>query len=253
MRADPGRIPAARLAILFAVLLITGLLLTLPLFRFRWRTFVRSNLFIKIIWWVPIFLIFVLFLYMSDPARLVVLLILVILALHELVGVMRRRPADRTLMAVYFLLFSTALLHAYAIGHVYPAQGIGILITLGFASVLADVTAFFMGNYMGWHKLPAALNDHKSWEGVIGQLIGALIGVGLVDIFVIHVTSWWIFLPIGIGAAAGDLANSYVKRRVKIKDWSLSIPGHGGYLDRLCSLAGSAALTFYFLRFITFG
>jgi len=253
MPADPASIPIARLISLFAALLIMGLLLTLPLFRFRWDTFRRSKLFTKIMWWIPIFLIFVLFLYRSDETRLIMLLILVVLALRELLGVMQHARADRLLMAVYFLLFTLALLQAYRIGRSYPSHDLSVLITLGFASVLADVTAFFMGNYLGRHKLPAALNERKSWEGVAGQFIGALIGVVLVNTFVMPVTSIWLFLPIGAGAAAGDLANSYVKRRLNIKDWSHSIPGHGGYLDRLCSLAGSAALTFYFLRFITFG
>ena len=54
--------------------------------------------------------------------------------------------------------------------------------------------------------------------------------------------SLWLWLPIGLGAILGDLCNSYVKRREHIKNWSQRIPGHGGYLDRFASLAGSLAL-----------
>lgn len=253
MPADTAQIPLASITLLFLALLVIGLLLTLPLFRFKYTTFVRSNLFIKIMWWVPIFIIFVGFLYMSNFLRLILLVLLLGMSLREIIRALHRKRAAQTLLISYFVVFGTALLHVYAIARVYPAQAVSVLVTLGFASVLADVTAFFMGNYLGKHKLPDALNARKSWEGVLGQIIGAALGVALVHNFVMGVTSVWLFLPIGIGAAIGDLANSYVKRRINSKDWSQAIPGHGGYVDRLCSLAGSAICTFYFLKFVTPG
>ena len=42
---------------------------------------------------------------------------------------------------------------------------------------------------------------------------------------------------IGLASAMGDLINSIVKRRLKIKDWGNTIPGHGGILDRMSSLS----------------
>ena len=58
---------------------------------------------------------------------------------------------------------------------------------------------------------------------------------------------WWLGLPIGLGSAAGDLTNSYVKRQLGIKDWSKLLPGHGGFTDRLSSLSGAAMVLFYTL------
>jgi phosphatidate cytidylyltransferase len=241
-------VPLARLVTLFSVLLAAGMLLTLPLYRFDYRRFIKSKLFIKIIFWIPIFIIFVSLLYASNSVRLVVLLVLLGVALGELIRVLQRQKASLSIPLVYFLGFGIALMHFYAIGITYRAQAVNLLITICFASVLADVTAFFMGNYIGKHKLPTMLNKNKSWEGVAGQLIGAFIGVLLVNAFIVPVSPFLLFLPIGIGSAAGDLANSYVKRLVNTKDWSNNIPGHGGYLDRLSSLAGAAVLTFYFLK-----
>ena len=196
------------------------------------------------------FLAFTGFLYISNLARLVVLLILLGLAFSELLQVIRRRKhgQNSTALTVYFVLFGAAFLHIYVIGTAYKPQAVSLLITLCFTTVLADVTAFFMGNYLGKHKLPAALNDRKSWEGAMGQVAGALLGVVLVNAYVIHVPSLWLFLPIGAGSAAGDLANSYVKRLAGIKDWSDNIPGHGGYLDRFSSLAGSAVFMLCYLK-----
>lgn len=224
-------------------------MLTLPLYKFDWRRFIKSKLFIKIMFWIPIFLVLVGLLYSNNSIRLAVLFIFLGLTYNELFIVMKRRKTKRVLMITYFVLFAFALMNFYFINSSSsPEQFIKLLITICFASVLADVTAFFMGNYLGRHKLPPELNDRKSWEGVAGQVIGALLGVLLVNAFIVPVSPLTLFLPIGIGSAIGDLANSYVKRRVDIKDWSNNIPGHGGFLDRLSSLAGSALFTFYFLR-----
>ena len=234
---------------LFSILLVAGILLTLPLYHLDYRRFMKSKLFIKIVFWVPIFLIFVSLLYMSNATRLVVWVVLLALALRELLGIIRQRQVGRNAIPViFYTLFSIALLHFYLIGVIYSRQFVNLLITICFASVLSDVTAFFMGNYLGKHKLPALFNKNKSWEGVAGQIIGAFIGVVLVNTYIVRIPTLLLFLPIGVGAAVGDLANSYVKRFLSIKDWSNSIPGHGGYLDRLSSLAGSALLTFYYLR-----
>lgn len=242
-------VPLARLVTLFCVLFVAGTALTLPLYRFDVRRFVRSKLFVKIVLWVPIFAVFIGFLYAGGRVRFAGLAALLIVAEGELIAVVLRRHDrhQRRAALVYGGLFGIALLHFWLLGTVYPRHLINLLISIGVASVLADVMAFFLGNYAGKHKLPAALNDHKSWEGVAGQLIGAGLGVLLVNAFVTPIVSAWIWLPIGAGSALGDLTNSYVKRRLELKDWSQNLPGHGGYLDRLSSLAGSVLCAYYFL------
>ncbi len=242
-------VPLVRLTVLAVFLLGAGSLICLPLYHFDFSRFIRSRLFVKIALWVPIFLVFVSLLYLSNTVRAVVWLVLLFISLSEFIRVMQNLKKKRgTIPTTYFILFGVALLHFPLIGFTYKQQAIKLLITICLASVVADVMAFFMGNYVGQHKLPASLNQRKSWEGVAGQIIGALIGVLLVNAFVLHVSSLLIFVPIGVGSAVGDLANSYIKRLVGIQDWSNNIPGHGGYLDRLSSLAGSALFTFYFLK-----
>lgn len=247
MQVDSNFVPLARLVTTFCALLLGGIVLTVPLFRFNWRKFLQSSLFIKIMFWVPIFVIFLSTLYMANFARLILLIALLCIALWELVSVAKTKEY-RFLLAVYYLFFGFALLHFLFIEISYSNHFINLLITLTFASVLADVTAFFLGNYFGHHKLPEVLNKNKSWEGVSGQILGALLGVLLVNAFVDPVVSIWLFIPIGLGSAAGDLANSFVKRKLAIKDWSKAIPGHGGFIDRLSSLAGSTVFMFYFLK-----
>ena len=49
-------------------------------------------------------------------------------------------------------------------------------------------------------------------------------------------------LIVGIGGQLGDLSVSVIKRDIGTKDMAATIPGHGGILDRIDSLAYTAPL-----------
>jgi len=239
------KIPLLRLITLFCSLLLAGLLLTLPLYKFDFRRFIKSRLFLKIMFWVPIFAVFVAVLYASNFVRL-----LLLIGILEAAGIeifLAQKKYSTPLLLIYYALFILGFGHFILLAHQFTISFTDICIVIGIATVLADVGAFFFGNYLGRHKLPASLNRNKSWEGVLGEVMGALLGVLLLQAFVLKVPSLWIFLPLGIGSALGDLANSYVKRKLNITEWSHAIPGHGGFLDRFSSMAGSVTLVFYFL------
>ena len=55
-------------------------------------------------------------------------------------------------------------------------------------------------------------------------------------------------LAVGVGGQFGDLAVSVVKRDVGVKDMGAAIPGHGGLLDRIDSLAYAAPLFYNVVR-----
>ena len=52
----------------------------------------------------------------------------------------------------------------------------------------------------------------------------------------------------GILAQLGDLAGSAYKRISGVKDFGWIFPGHGGLLDRTCSLVFAVAFTYYFFQ-----
>lgn len=242
-----AHVALAALIRLFAVLLLAGTLGLAPLFKFKWAKLFRSGLFVKTLMWIPIFAGFVAVLYMNGWLRLVLAVSIVTLAYLELEPRYRKHPNQRSLLRWYFATFGFCALQIPTITLFFNhQQAVDFLVTVCLSSALSDVAAFFSGNYFGKHMLPKRLNDHKSWEGVAGQLFGALLGVVLLRAFGIAAITW-LWLPIGIGTALGDLSNSYVKRRLKIKDWGQSIPGHGGYLDRFSSLFGGLALSAYAL------
>lgn len=240
-------VPLKNLLILFATLFLLGGTLTLPLYGFGWRKFSRSSVFIKILFWIPIFIIFLGLLYAGGWEKTAFLATILLISLWEI----SRFAVKIPVLWFYWIMFATALSHLFLLGHYYPGRFINILIALCLATVLADVAAYFCGNYLGRHKLPEFLNPKKSWEGVAGEVVGAGLGVLLTNVFVQPVFNNYVFLPIGLGAILGDLANSYFKRITDVKDWSEAIPGHGGFTDRLSSLAGSSLLVYWFLKFFT--
>jgi phosphatidate cytidylyltransferase len=118
---------------------------------------------------------------------------------------------------------------------------IGILagVFLGTVVWLTDTGAFFTGRQVGGEKLAPEISPSKTWSGAIGGLaLGTICGFLLWIVFT--PSPWWI----GLGFAAvmsvlgqlGDLTESALKRRFRIKDSGDIIPGHGGLMDRLDSL-----------------
>lgn len=239
-------IPLLQLVILFGCIFIVGLFLCLPLLKFDYKKSLKSSLFIKVFFWIPIFLIFIGILYSSGFDRIVFLAILLIVSYLEFRPRLKKSE-NKTILRIFFLIFVASLGHFILLGVFFNNTIVNLLITLCFATVLSDVAAFLLGKYFGKHKLPEWINNSKSWEGVFGQLIGSLVGVLLVNFFVNTVVSVWVFLPIGIGCIFGDLGNSFAKKAAHAEYWSKAIPGHGGLIDRLSSLAGSTLMMLYFL------
>ncbi|MCL6538146.1 MAG: phosphatidate cytidylyltransferase [Acidothermus sp.] len=112
------------------------------------------------------------------------------------------------------------------------------------AAVLAVVVANDVGGYavgvlVGRHPLAPRVSPKKSWEGLAGSLAtGTAVGVGVGVLVLDRV--WW-EAAVGsvllvMAATAGDLVESWVKRRIGVKDMSRLLPGHGGLLDRIDSI-----------------
>jgi len=120
-----------------------------------------------------------------------------------------------------------------------PRSGPQLLLLALCIVFAADIGAYFAGRRFGRVKLAPRVSPGKTWEGLIGGLLlaglAAAFGGGMLGLPVY-------FMAItGLGIAAlsvvGDLTESMFKRSVGLKDSGHLIPGHGGVLDRLDSLA----------------
>lgn len=117
----------------------------------------------------------------------------------------------------------------------------------------ADIVAYLVGSTIGRRKLAPRISPGKTWEGTLaGFAAGALVVLAIAAIFGLpRVPAAIVAIGIGPVGLAGDLLESYVKRRAGVKDSGTLLPGHGGVLDRLDSLAAAAA--FVMLVFIAWG
>lgn len=103
-----------------------------------------------------------------------------------------------------------------------------------------DIAAYFTGRAIGGPKLAPAISPGKTWSGAIGGTVAAVICGSLLVLFYLQAVSIWIVaLCVGLSILSqiGDLFESFMKRRYKVKDSSHLIPGHGGVMDRIDGLA----------------
>lgn len=124
-----------------------------------------------------------------------------------------------------------------------PAFGRETLFWLLLVVWATDIAAYGSGRLLGGPLLMPRVSPKKTWAGLLGGMAAAGL-VGLGTALALGLPS-----PVGLGlgsallavvAQAGDLTESWVKRRAGVKDSSNIIPGHGGVLDRVDGLLFAA-------------
>jgi phosphatidate cytidylyltransferase len=102
-----------------------------------------------------------------------------------------------------------------------------------------DIAAYFSGRAIGGKKLAPSISPGKTWSGAIGGAIAAVVCGSLVVLSYMQTVTLWILglsLLLSVLSQMGDLFESFMKRRYKVKDSSHLIPGHGGVMDRIDGL-----------------
>ncbi len=119
-------------------------------------------------------------------------------------------------------------------------KGARILLMLMLVSIwVGDSFAYFCGRVFGKHKLAVSISPGKTVEGAVcGVFTGVVAAIIFGSVFKINTAlSIEIGLIANITGIFGDLSESVIKRAFNKKDSSNLIPGHGGVLDRLDSVA----------------
>lgn len=153
------------------------------------------------------------------------------------VALARRRPAwlAAGLAAIGFAACYLVMLRGSEI------HGLPTLLWLLLVVIATDVGAYFAGRLIGGRKLWPRVSPGKTWAGSIG---GAAIAVAAGLAFALGtgaapLRTAVLSLAVSVAAQLGDLLESAVKRRYKVKDSGRLIPGHGGLMDRLDGLVGA--------------
>jgi phosphatidate cytidylyltransferase len=150
-------------------------------------------------------------------------------------------PIWQALGLVYLGLPALALVSL----RTFPHRGWQIIVGLFLIVWATDTGALVFGNLIGGARMAPKLSPSKTWAGTLGGSITAAIVFGLYILLLggSPGVAFLFALLFSAIAHAGDLFESFVKRRFGIKNSGSLIPGHGGVLDRMDStLAASVAL-----------
>ncbi|AJD52213.1 phosphatidate cytidylyltransferase [Thalassospira xiamenensis M-5 = DSM 17429] len=163
------------------------------------------------------------------------------------------RPGkDRFLAAFGIIYISLAALAAHWLRSMH-GDGLLLIMWLFFLVWATDTGAYAFGKAIGGPKLAPRFSPKKTWAGLIGGMLCAMLIGGLITYFSGNSIQVSIVLASGglaIVAQIGDLGESALKRHFKVKDSSHLIPGHGGVLDRADGMLSVFPVAFVIVYFI---
>lgn len=170
---------------------------------------------------------------LHDPLAAVAVAVITALVSAILAGPTVR--VSTGLGAVYATLPSVALVWLRQ----DQASGLPTVIWLFLLVWGTDIGAYAAGRTIGGPLLMPAISPKKTWAGLLGGMACAMLaGAGVAwwadlsaPVFIVFISAM-----LAVVAQAGDLLESWVKRRAGVKDSSNIIPGHGGVLDRVDGL-----------------
>jgi phosphatidate cytidylyltransferase len=184
-----------------------------------------------------------------DAFPLVAVLVLAFTMLWYMLEVVKARPIVNIAITVFgfgyigvFGAFAGLLLSA--------PDGTGLIIGLALCAIGYDVFGYFIGSQFGRSRMSPRLSPNKTWEGLFGGMVAAVVLGGIVGTTlapwngkVIHGLA--LGLVVAIVAPIGDLCESMIKRDLGIKDLGTLLPGHGGVLDRFDAMLFCLPAVYY--------
>jgi phosphatidate cytidylyltransferase len=144
---------------------------------------------------------------------------------------------------------------AWLLGPMIPIRGLNegpyLIFFLFLATWANDTAAYYTGTLFGTHPLAPVLSPRKTWEGVVGGLLGSLAAAFICRAWFLPSLgapeALGLGLMFGVLAPLGDLCESILKRSAGVKESGGLIPGHGGMLDRVDSLIFTTPAFYYYL------
>ena len=139
--------------------------------------------------------------------------------------------------------------------------GVFLIVYLLFCAWIGDSGAFFVGTFLGKHKLCPEISPKKTVEGMVGGIV--TVGVAVtVQCLVYNLLlprtvkkNYAVIIPVGMIASVvgvlGDLSASVIKRQYNVKDFGNLMPGHGGILDRFDSVLFVAPFIYVIFSYLS--
>jgi len=165
--------------------------------------------------------------------------ILLMEALRDKPGILQNSAITLTGFIYVAIPFSLLIFIVHPGYPLYPVFDSKTMLGVLFIIWTFDSMAYLIGSRFGKHKIHTKISPNKSWEGFIAGTLSALI-LGVMNALVFRSPSminWLVIAALtAVFGTLGDLFESIIKRRLKVKDSGNFLPGHGGLLDRFDSL-----------------
>ena len=147
--------------------------------------------------------------------------------------------------------------------NMYFVMGVNVFLFFVIGTKIGDIGAYVFGTLSnklmkgGNHKMIPSISPGKSWEGAAGGMLASIVfATSLFGWAFPNLSSnYGISLPILLGiilfifGAAGDLAESCIKRVCGVKDSGKTLPGIGGVFDLVDSLLLNSIIFTVFMMF----
>jgi phosphatidate cytidylyltransferase len=154
--------------------------------------------------------------------------------------------------ALFALVYIAAPLFALVL--IRMTAGPEAVFLLMLTVMISDTAQYYAGRALGRNRLAPRISPKKTIEGAVGGFVAGTLAF-------VAIGAWWapqlpVAVRLGLGLAivalgiAGDLFESFLKRRAGVKDSSALIPGHGGVLDRIDALLFAAPVYYLVLRYV---
>jgi phosphatidate cytidylyltransferase len=189
--------------------------------------------------------------YFSGPEWVPIAMALTVLALMVWRLRLGAEGFVRDVSAGMFALAYVPLLGTFVVLLLADDDGAWRVVTFIGVTIASDIGGYAVGVWFGRHLMAPSISPRKSWEGFAGSVVACLIAGCLTVVYALD-GEWWVGLILGAAAALvatlGDLAESMMKRDLRIKDMGTLLPGHGGVLDRIDSLLAVAPVAWLILH-----
>ncbi len=190
---------------------------------------------------VPTYFVFEHFISGSYGFLFATYLVALMIFINLFLAIIFNADAKKTLWTILNYVYPAMLLITMLMANDMGKNAFIVLLLAFVISPISDTFAYLVGSKVGGKKLCPRLSPKKTWSGAIGGTVGGMIfafAVGMLVCPDINVFSPAVFyLIVGLFASIinifGDLAESFIKRKMEIKDMGRIMPGHGGVLDRI--------------------
>lgn len=192
---------------------------------------------------------------LMGPAYTAALVILAgLISVGEWVVLCFRAPSFSLFSKISWMFFGSFFIGGGFLIYLQFIQDIfGFAIALIVLVSINDIAAYLVGSRLKGPKLAPSISPNKTWSGSLGGVFAVVV---CAETFLYLKNGFFsggfgmICAGLAIIGQAGDLIESWAKRRLEVKDSSKLIPGHGGFLDRMdaiLAVSWGAMIIFLFL------